>query len=231
VGLDLAIKPVGEQEASEITLVPEYHNSIYIFFIIIQYSPLLAQSPQDDMYSHHDLNLQMAMAASFLPSTISFDHFDSQNGANTRESQEIMYYQGHAQTQHPQHQQQQQHINIPFPPAHQAPLVLSDYQMHNDDTPSSMDDQFSPTTQNDNGKRPSLSGGPSSSRKRARKVSDFDPDASIDANSPQDTFDPKEGKPKATRGARYVPVVDDWFGHHILITIRLVQRMHCLQTS
>jgi hypothetical protein len=146
------------------------------------------------------------MAGSFLPSTMPFDHFDPQNTPNTPGSQEIMYYQGHPQSQQPQHQQQH-HIGGPFPPSHQPPLVLSDYQMHNHDTPSSMDDQFSPAAHNDNGKRPSVSVAPGSSRKRPRRESDFDPDASVDASSPQDNFDPKEGKPKATRGARYVPVV------------------------
>ena len=158
----------------------------------------------------------MAMAASsFMPSTMPFDHFDPQNTPNTPASQEIMYY--------PHHQHHQQHHlpgGGPFPPSHQPPLVLSDYGMHNHDTPSSMDDQFSPATQNDNGKRPSLSAAPGSSRKRPRRESDFDPDASIDANSPQDTFDPKEGKPKATRGARYVPVLASPLPTHFFNKIR-----------
>lgn len=151
--------------------------------------------------------MQLAMAASYLPSTIiNLSPFDTHDGEHTPESQEIMYYQGRGQSQHHgQHQQQQHQLGIPFPTSHQAPLVLSDYQMHNDDTPSSLDDQFSPGAhQNENGKRPSISGPPGTSRKRARKESDFDPDVSVDANSPQDAFDPKEGKPKATRGARCV---------------------------
>ncbi|KIM33134.1 hypothetical protein M408DRAFT_325955 [Serendipita vermifera MAFF 305830] len=148
------------------------------------------------------------MAASYLPSTIAYSPFETKDGEHTPESQEIMYYQGHGRSQHhpqqPQQQQQNQHhLGIAFPTSHQPPLVLSDYQMHHEDTPSSMDDQFSPiAAQNENGKRPSLTGAPGSSRKRARKESDFEPDASVDANSPQDNFDPKEGKPKATRGAR-----------------------------
>lgn len=82
--------------------------------------------------------------------------------------------------------------------------MLGEYQRHLEDTPSSMDDHMSPATQNENGKRPSFSTLTGPNRKRARKESDLDPDASHGANSPQDVYDPKEGKPKATRGARYV---------------------------
>ncbi|KAG8798478.1 hypothetical protein FRC16_007195 [Serendipita sp. 398] len=111
-----------------------------------------------------------------------------------------MYYQDHAQAQH--HQQSMGHN--PYGHGQHAPLVIpQDYQQHiMADTPSSMDDQSSPVARNDNGKRPSYSATTSSSRKRARKDSDLDAEGSIGENSPQDTFDPKDAKPKQTRGAR-----------------------------
>ncbi|CAG8636721.1 17291_t:CDS:2 [Acaulospora colombiana] len=107
-----------------------------------------------------------------------------------------MYYQDHT---HPQRTQQP--MGIPFPPSY-PPQGLQDYSNHPEDTPSSMDEHISPTFHNENGKRPSISGPASASRKRVRKESDLDADASVGGNSPQDVYDPKEGKPKATRGAR-----------------------------
>lgn len=118
-----------------------------------------------------------------------------------------MYYPDHGHSQHSQHPQHG--TGFPFG-AQPSQILLSDYQRQQlVDTPSSsMDDHMSPATApNENGKRPSFtapSGGPS--RKRVRKDSDLDPDASAGGASPQDSYDPnsKEGKPKATRGARYV---------------------------
>ncbi|CAG7849352.1 SubName: Full=Uncharacterized protein {ECO:0000313/EMBL:CCA78067.1} [Serendipita indica DSM 11827] len=129
-----------------------------------------------------------------VPASIALDPYNPFNSPHSASSvdPEVMYYQDHSQ-----------HVGLPFPQAHQAPLVLADYQ-HNplDDTPSSMDDHVSPAIHNENGKRVSYSTPAGPSRKRVRKESDLDGDGSAGANSPQDVFDPKEGKPKATRGAR-----------------------------
>jgi hypothetical protein len=134
----------------------------------------------------------------FPPTTFPIDDYEPLNLTNNIENRNIMYYQDHT---HPQRTQQP--MGIPFPPSY-PPQGLQDYSNHPEDTPSSMDEHISPTFQNENGKRPSISGPASSSRKRVRKESDMDADASVGGNSPQDVYDPKEGKPKATRGARYV---------------------------
>ncbi|PVG04452.1 hypothetical protein CPB86DRAFT_693451 [Serendipita vermifera] len=132
----------------------------------------------------------------FPPTTFPIDDYEPLNLTNNIENPSIMYYQDHT---HPQRTQQP--MGIPFPPSY-PPQGLQDYSNHPEDTPSSMDEHISPTFQNENGKRPSLSGPASASRKRVRKESDLDADASVGGNSPQDVYDPKEGKPKATRGAR-----------------------------
>lgn len=110
----------------------------------------------------------------------------------------VMYYPNHSQHQ------------LPFPQAgrqnqSQNQMMLNNpYQNRStDDTPSSMDSHHSPAFQNENGKRPSVSGLGSSGSSRKRPRKDSDPDASPAAQSPQDAYEPKEGKPKATRGARY----------------------------
>lgn len=137
-----------------------------------------------------------------------------------------MYYQHHSQHQ------------LPFPSAgrqnqtqNQNQLMLNTpYQSRStDDTPSSMDSHNSPAFQNENGKRPSASGlgGSSSSRKRARK--DSDPDASPAAQSPQDGYEPKEGKPKATRGARYAPYLHVLpSGSSLLTSVHRFYLIQCL---
>jgi hypothetical protein len=143
-----------------------------------------------------------------------------------------MYYPDHGHSQHSQHSQQQQQHSVGFPFGAQpspSQILLSDYQRQQlVDTPSSsMDDHMSPAAaHNENGKRPSFTaplGGPS--RKRVRKDSDLDPDASAGGASPQDSYDPnsKEGKPKATRGARYVHLRPPCLISHIV-----TQRMHSL---
>lgn len=107
---------------------------------------------------------------------------------------------------HGQHQQQQQAYPFGAPAAPPSQMLL-DYQRQLADTPSSMEDQMSPAAaHNENGKRPSFSASAGPSRKRIRKESDLDADADGGAGSPQDNYDPnsKDGKPKATRGARYV---------------------------
>ncbi|KAG8864674.1 hypothetical protein FRC20_010166 [Serendipita sp. 405] len=141
--------------------------------------------------------LRPSFDSSFIPA-IALHHYGT--ALTHSEQQEIMYYQDHAQAQH--HQQSMGHN--PYGHGQHAPLVIpQDYQQHiMADTPSSMDDQSSPVARNDNGKRPSYSATTSSSRKRARKDSDLDAEGSIGENSPQDTFDPKDAKPKQTRGAR-----------------------------